>query len=202
LNNSALIRARALEQKKTNMRKIIYAQLVSLDGYIEDREGKIDWSVPGEELHRHFNDHEKNLDINFYGRRISEMMDFWLTADQNPDLPDYEREYARHWQQTERIVFSKTLKEVKGNARLLREVDPDEIRKLKNQPGNDMTVGGASLASTFIKHGLVDEFRLYIHPVVLGGGKSYFPADIKLKLRLEATRTFECGVIMLRYSAV
>lgn len=184
------------------MRKITYAHLVSLDGYIEDRNGNIDWSVPGEELHRHFNDHEKNIDINFYGRRISEMMDFWLTADQNPDLPDYEREYARLWQQTQRIVYSKTLKEVKGNAQLRREVDPVEIRKLKSQPGNDMAVSGANLASTFIKHGLIDEYRLYVHPVVLGGGKPFFPETIQMKLQLEETRTFKCGVIMLRYSSI
>ncbi len=182
------------------MRNIIFAQLVSLDGYIEDRDGKIDWTMPGEELHSHFNELEKNIDINFYGRRMSEMMDYWLTADQNPDLTDYELEYARIWKQTERVVFSRTLKEVKGNVRLLREVDPDEIRNLKNQPGNNMAVGGPELASAFIKHGLVDEYRLYIHPVVLGGGKPFFPADIKLNLRLEENRLFRCGVVMLRYT--
>jgi dihydrofolate reductase len=184
------------------MRKIIYAQLVSLDGYIEDRDGKIDWTHPGEELHRHFNELERTLDINFYGRHMSEIMDYWLTADQNPMLTDYELEYARLWQKTERIVFSKTLKEVKGKARLLKEVDPSEIRKLKNHPGKNMSVGGSILASTFIKHGLVDEYRLYIHPVVLGGGKPFFPANINLSLRLEENRRFDCGVVMLRYIPV
>lgn len=181
------------------MRKIIYAQLVSLDGYIEDRDGNIGLTAPGEELHRHFNELEKSMDINFYGRRMSEVMDFWLTADQNPDLKDYEHEYARLWQETERIVFSKMLDKVEGKARIVREVNTDEIRKLKNRPGGSMSVGGANLASTFIKQGLVDEFRLYIHPVVLGGGKPMFPADEKLDLKLVKTLTFPCGVVMLTY---
>lgn len=181
------------------MRKIIYAQLVSLDGYIEDINGNIDWTAPGEELHRHFNKLEKSLDINFYGRRMSEAMDFWLTADQNPDLKEYEREYARLWKDTQRFVFSKTLDEVKGKAKLLREVDPQEIIKLKNQPGNDMAVGGANLASTFIKHNLVDEFRLYIHPVVLGGGKPMFPIDKTLNLEFVETEIFPGGIVMLKY---
>lgn len=181
------------------MRKIIYAQLTSLDGYIEDADGKIGWTKPDEKLHRHFNEMEKNLDFNFYGRRLSEAMDFWLTADQIPDLQDYEYEYARLWRDTKRIVFSSTLKEVKGNAELRREVDPNEIRELKDQPGNDMAVGGANLASTFIKHRLVDEFQLYIHPVTVGGGKPMFPIDEKLDLQFVESQTFPGGVVMLKY---
>lgn len=181
------------------MRRIIYAQLTSLDGYIEDAEGKIDWTKPDEELHRHFNELEKNMDINFYGRGMSEAMDFWLTADQIPDLKEYEYEYARLWKETHRIIFSTTLGEVKGNAELKREFDPKEIQKLKEQPGKDMGVGGANLASTFIKHGLVDEFRVYIHPVTVGGGKPMFPAGEQLNLELVETQTFSGGVVMLKY---
>lgn len=181
------------------MRKIIYSQLVSLDGYIEDAGGSIGWTKPDEELHRHFNELEKNTDINFYGRGMSEAMDFWLTADQLPELEEHEYEYARFWQDTKRIVFSKTLKEVKGNAELRREVNPDEIQELKNQPGGDMAVGGANLASTFIKHQLVDEFRVYIHPVTVGGGKPMFPLNEKLDLELVENQTFPGGVVMLIY---
>lgn len=181
------------------MRKIIYAQLTSLDGYIEDSDGKIGWTKPDEELHRHFNELEKNLDINFYGRGMSKAMDFWLTAGQVPDLKEYEYEYARLWQDTKRMVFSKTLDMVKGNAELRREVDPDEIGELKNQPGNNMAVGGANLASTFIKHGLVDEFRVYIHPVTVGGGKPMFPLRQKLDLKFVESKTFPDGVVMLKY---
>lgn len=181
------------------MRKIVYAQLVSLDGFIEDSDGKIDWTKPSDELHWHFNELEKNVDINFYGRRVSQAMDYWLTADQNPDAPDVEIDYAKAWQKNERIVFSKTLDKVRGNASIRHEVDPDEIRKLKNQPGNLLTVGGAGLASTFIKYGLVDEFRVYIHPVVLGGGKPMFPIQQKLNLKFIESQTFSGGIIMLKY---
>lgn len=181
------------------MRKIIYAQLVSLDGYIEDADGKISWTKPDEELHRHFNKLEKNLDINFYGRGMSEAMDFWLTADQIPDLKEYEYEYARLWQETHRIIFSKMLDEVKGNAELREEVDPDEIRELKNQPGKDMAVGGANLACTFIKRGLIDEFRMYIYPLSVGGGKPMFPVGEQLNLDLVEIQAFSGGVVLLKY---
>ncbi|MEX2457216.1 MAG: dihydrofolate reductase family protein [Balneolaceae bacterium] len=181
------------------MRKIIYAQLTSLDGYIEDSDGKIEWTKPDEELHRHFNELEKNLDINFYGRGTSEAMDFWLTAEELPDLEEHEYEYARLWKETRRIVFSKTLDKIEGNAELRTEVNPDEIRELKNQPGGDLTVGGASLASTFIQLGLVDEFRVYIHPVAIGGGKPMFPIHQKLNLKFVESKTFHGGVMMLKY---
>lgn len=181
------------------MRKILYVQNVSLDGFIEDSEGKIDWSVPSEELHRHFNELEKNIDINFYGRRMSQTMDYWLTANQNPDASDVELDFAKAWLKTERIVFSKTLKKVTGNASIRREVDPEEIRKLKDQPGNLLAVGGAGLASMFIKHELVDEFHVYIHPVVLGGGKPMFRVEKELNLKFIEKREFSGGVVMLRY---
>lgn len=181
------------------MRKIIYAQLVSLDGFIEDSEGKIGWTKPTDELHWHFNELEKNIDINFYGRRMSEVMDYWLTADENPNASEVEIDYAKAWQKTERIVFSKTLENVEGNASIRREVDPDEIRKLKNQPGNILTVGGATLASTFIKYDLVDEFRVYIHPIALGKGKPMFPIQEKLDLEFIESQTFSGGIIMLKY---
>lgn len=183
------------------MRKIIYAQLTSLDGYIEDADGKIGWTKPDEELHRHFNELEKNTDINFYGRGMSEAMDFWLTAEELPDLKDYEYEYARLWKETHRIVFSKTLDEVKGNAELRRDVDPGEIREMKKKPGKDMAVGGASLASVFIEHGLVDEFRVYVHPVVVGGGKAMFPIREKLDLEFAGSQSFPGGVVMLKYQS-
>lgn len=183
------------------MRKIIYVQNVSLDGFIEDSEGNFDWSMPSEELHWHFNELEKNVDINFYGRRLSETMDYWLTADQNPDASEIEIDFAKAWQKTERIVFSKTLEKVEGNASLRREVDPDEIRRLKNAPGNLLVVGGAGLASTFIKHGLVDEFHVYIHPVVNGGGKPMFSIQQKLDLKFIESQAFSGGIVMLKYQS-
>lgn len=181
------------------MRKILFVQNVSLDGFIEDSQGNFDWTMPSEELHWHYNELEKNVDINFYGRRLSETMDYWLTAHENPDAPDVEIDFANAWLKTERIVFSKTLEKVEGNASIRREVDLDEIRKLKNQPGNLLMVGGAGLASTFIKHGLVDEFRVYIYPVIIGGGKPMFQVEKKINLKLIEKKEFEGGIVMLRY---
>lgn len=181
------------------MRKIIYAQLVSLDGYIEDSEGNIDWTKPNDDLHRHFNELEKNLSINFYGRRMSKAMDYWLTAGQQPDAPETEIEYARAWQNNKRIVFSKTLTSVEGDAELRREINPEEIRSMKNQPGKDMSVGGSTLAASFIKYGLVDEFRLYIHPVSIGGGMPMFPLHETVDLKFAESQTFSGGIVMLKY---
>lgn len=185
-----------------SMRKIIFAQLTSIDGYIEDQNGEISWTAPGEELHRHFNALEKGLDINFYGGKMSQAMDFWLTADQNPGSKEYEREYTRLWQETERIVYSKTQDTVKGKAKVLREVDPEEIRHLKKQPGNNMSVGGPSLASTFIEHNLIEEYRLYIRPIVLDGGKPMFKIKDQIKLHFVENEYFSDGTVMLIYRTV
>ncbi|MDX1642670.1 MAG: dihydrofolate reductase family protein, partial [Balneolaceae bacterium] len=108
-------------------------------------------------------------------------------------------DFAKAWRKTERIVFSKTFEKVEGNASIRREVDPGEIRKLKNQSGNLLLVGGAQLASTFIKNSLVDEFRLYIHPVVIGSGKPMFQIEEKINLKFVEEKIFEGGIVMLRY---
>jgi dihydrofolate reductase len=184
-----------------SQRKVIYAFSVSLDGYMEGPNGEIDWSFPDDELHQHFNDQERAIGLFLYGRRMYEIMaDYWPTADANPSAPDQEIEYARIWKSKPKIVFSKTLGQVGWNARLVRENIAEEVRQLKAQPGNDMSVSGADIASTFMKLGLIDEFKLYVHPVVLGGGKPMFPPlDHKINLRLVETRTFSSGVVLLCY---
>ncbi len=183
------------------MRKIIYAMSVSLDGYIEAPGGDLSWSNPDKELHSHFNELESSIDINFYGRRLYETMAaFWPTADENPAAPEYEKEYARLWRKMPKIVFSKTLAQVGWNSRLVRGNIAGEVKKLKDQPGNDMSVGGAELAAAFMELGLIDEFRLYLHPVVLGGGKPMFrPLRDPVRLQLVETRKFGQGVVLLRY---
>lgn len=184
------------------MRKIIYAQMVSLDGFVEGPNGELDWSEPSEELHKHFNDQYLmgEIDTSLYGRRLyEEMAAFWPAADEDPATPGVVVEFSRLWKELPKIVFSKTLEEVDWNAELKREVVPEEIEALKAQPGGGMDVGGAELASTFIQHGLIDEYRLYIHPVVLGGGTPMFPPDENLNLELVETRTFGGGVVMLCY---
>ena len=182
------------------MRKVIHSMTVSLDGFIADPNDEIDWSAPDEELHRFHNDRVREVGLHLLGRRLYETMVYWETADQNPSAADYELDFARIWQQLPKIVFSRTLQSVEGNTTLLREVDPDEIARLKQEPGKDIAVGGAGLASTFMKLGLIDEFQLFVSPVVLGGGTPYFPAlDERINLELVETRTFGSRVVYLRY---
>jgi dihydrofolate reductase len=182
------------------MRKLIYSMGVSLDGFIAGRAGEIDWSVPDEELHRFHNRLVRELGVHLCGRRLYEVMAYWETADQNPSAPEYELEFAHIWKALPKIVFSTTLETVEGNARLVREDAVEEATKLKEQPGKDLAVGGAALASTFIKLDLVDEYRLFVSPVVLGGGTPYFPPlNERMNLDLVETRTFGSRVVYLRY---
>ena len=182
------------------MRKLIYSMGVSLDGFIAGRAGEIDWSAPDEELHRFHNQEARELGAHLCGRRLYEVMVYWETADQNPSAPEYELEFAHIWKALPKIVFSTTLETVEGNARLVREDAVEEATKLKEQPGRDLAVGGAALASTFIKLDLVDEYRLFVSPVVLGGGTPYFPPlNERINLDLVETRTFGSRVVYLRY---
>jgi dihydrofolate reductase len=186
------------------MRKVIYAMSVSLDGFIEAANGDLGWSYPDEELHRHFNTREKAIDTHLYGRRLYEnMAAYWPTAGENQAAPQHEREYARIWKSMPKIVFSTTLDRVGWNSRLVRGNIAEEVNKLKELPGGDMSVGGAELASSFMRLGLIDEYWLYVHPVGLGGGKPMFRhSHEKIDLRLVETHTFGSGVVLLRYQYV
>lgn len=185
------------------MRNVIYSMLVSLDGFIEGPNRELDWHVIDEELHTFINDQQSEFDTYLYGRRLYEVMSFWETADQNPSSPEYELEFARIWQSMPKIVFSKTLEQVQGNARLVRDNIVEEVTKLKQQPGKNMDLGGPNLASTFMQLGLIDEYRLFIQPVILGSGTPFFPAmDDKINLQLVETCTFGSGVVYLRYRRV
>jgi dihydrofolate reductase len=130
-------------------------------------------------------------------------MAYWETADVNPSIPEYELEFARIWKELPKIVFSKTLERVEGNARLVRDGVAEEVAKLKEQPGKDLAVGGAGLASTLMRLSLIDEYRLFVSPVVLGGGTPYFPAlDQRINLELVETQTFGSRVVYVRYRRV
>jgi dihydrofolate reductase len=184
------------------MRKIIYAQIVSLDGYIEGPNGDLNWSVPGEELHQHFNNLylSGEIDTSIYGRRLYEnMAGFWPTVDENSPLPEVEKEFARLWRQIPKLVYSNTLEASGWNSIIVKEIIPEEIQRLKQQKGNNIEIGGANLAASFIDLGLVDEFWMYIHPTVLGGGKPYFPEGQKLSLEFIDSMKFPCQVVRLRY---
>jgi dihydrofolate reductase len=183
------------------MRKVIFAMNVSLDGFIEGTNGDLSWSVPDEELHRHFNDFDAMIDLHFCGRLLYEnMAAFWPTADEDPAAPDYVIEYARIWKLMPKIVFSKSLDKVGWNSRLVREVNADEVKNLKEQPGKYMSVAGAGIASTFMQLGLIDEYWLHIHPVIIGAGKPMFRLlRDRINLQLIETRTFGSGVVLLKY---
>jgi dihydrofolate reductase len=185
------------------MRKLIYSMGVSLDGFIAGSGGEIDWSAPDEELHRFHNEQTRELGAHLCGRRLYEEMVYWETADEDPSAGEPELEFARIWQSLPKIVFSNTLESVEGNSRLVRDGVAEEVAKLKEQPGKDLAVGGAGLASSAMKLGLVDEFRLFVSPVVLGGGTPFFPAlDERINLQLVETRTFGSRVVYVRYQRV
>lgn len=183
------------------MRKVIYSMMVSLDGFIEGTKRNLDWHIIDEELHTFANDQARAAGAFLYGRRLYEVMvDYWPTADTKPSALGYEVEFARIWKDKPKIVFSKTLDKVEWNSRLLRGNLAEEITKLKEQPGEDLALGGANLASTVMQLGLIDEYRPIVHPVVLGGGTPFFPPlHSPIKLRLVETRAFESGVVYLRY---
>jgi dihydrofolate reductase len=183
------------------MRKLIYDMIVSLDGFIEGPNHNIDWGIIDEELHQFFNDQQAEVDTFLYGRRMYETMSaYWPTAEEDPSNPGYILEWARIWMKMPKIVFSKTLEKVEWNSRLVRENIIEEVLRLKAQPGKSLSVGGANIAATFIKHNLIDEYQLFIQPIILGSGTPYFPAlsDNK-QLMLVENRRFGCGVVLLRY---
>jgi dihydrofolate reductase len=182
------------------MRKVIYSMSMSLDGYIAGPDGTFDWSAPDEELHRFHNQRVREVGAHFCGRRLYETMVYWETADQDPSAPEHVLEFARIWQALPKIVFSNTLETVEGNTRLATGGVAEEVAALKQQPGKDIAVGGAGLASSFVKLGLIDEYQLFVNPVVVGGGTPFFPAlDEQINLELVETRTFGSRVVYLRY---
>lgn len=175
--------------------------MVSLDGFVEGPNRELDWSAPDQELHEFANDQARERGAFLYGRRLYELMaEYWPSADTNPSAPEHEIEFARIWRDKPKIVFSRTLAKVEWNSRLVRGDIAEEVTQLKEQPGKDLEVGGPNLASTFMRLGLVDEYRVIVHPVVLGSGTPFFPAlDSTIDLSLVETRTFGCGVVYLRY---
>ena len=182
------------------MRKVILLMSVSLDGFIEGPGREIDWHLVDDELHSHLNEQLREMGAFLSGRVTYELMaGFWPTADEDPASTPPMVEFARIWRDMPKIVFSRTLERAGWNTTVVREVVPEEVRELTAQPGGDLALGGADLAAAFMRHDLVDEYRLYVHPVVIGQGKPLFPPDARVSLRLAETRTFGNGVVLLRY---
>jgi dihydrofolate reductase len=185
------------------MGKLIYLMNVSLDGFVETLDHSLDWSTVDDELHSWFNDRTRQTDASLYGRRMYEVMaGYWPTAADDPSATDVMLEYASIWNPMPKIVFSTTLTEVTGNCRLARGDVGEELARLRTEFDGDLDVSGPTLASAFIRRGLVDEYQLVVHPVVLGAGTPFFPEmDQPIPLRLIETRTFSSGVVYMGYSA-
>jgi dihydrofolate reductase len=182
------------------MAKLIYAAIASLDGYVEDKEGRFDWAMPDEGVHAFVNDLERPIGTYLYGRRMYETMVFWETASTETDEPAVFSDYAGIWRGAEKIVYSRTLQTPSSaRTRIEREFEPDAVRQLKLSSTADISVAGAELAGQAIDAGLVDECHLFFCPVVVGGGKRALPDNVRAQLELLDERRFKNGVVHLHY---
>jgi dihydrofolate reductase len=183
------------------MRKIVWMMSVSLDGFFEGPDGALDWHMVDDELHRHFNEQLGAMGAFLDGRVTYQLMaGYWPAADADPASSEPEAEFARIWREMPKIVYSRTLERAHWNTTVVPEVVAEEVRQLKAKPGGDLALGGADLAATFMRLDLIDEFRLYVHPVVIGRGKPLFrQGGARVELRLAETRRFGNGVVLLRY---
>ncbi|MFD3644996.1 dihydrofolate reductase family protein [Streptomyces cyaneofuscatus] len=183
------------------MNKIVSSISVSLDGFFEGPDRDIEWHSVDEEVHQHFNDYLRTAGAFVEGRVTYQLMEeFWPTADQDPANAGPMAEFAGIWRDMPKYVYSRTLESVGPGATLLREVDRDEVCAVRDAAAGDLIVGGADLVETFRRLDLVDEYRVYIHPVLLGRGRPFFGETADLQgLRLLESRTFGNGVVLLRY---
>ena len=172
------------------MRKLIYSMTVSLDGFIAGPDGDFSWSAPDEELHRFHNERAAGTDVQLLGRRLYETMLVWDTEEFSDPVM---AEFAEIWRPLEKIVFSTTLTSVEGSNRLARGTLEEEIAALGDRR---IGVGGAGLAAECMRRGLIDEFELFVLPIVVGGGTPYFPPDVHIDLELVETRAFGATVYL------
>lgn len=173
---------------------IRYSAICSLDGFIEDADGKFDWARPSDELHRFINDQEREVRTYLYGRRMYDTMVAWETMD-DPD-PTM-REYTDIWRAAEKVVYSRTLEEPRSErTRIEREFDPDVVRVMQGE----ISIGGPELAAQALELGLVERIDLFVCPVLVGAGKPVLPAGLRMGLRLVGTRTFDNGTVHLEYA--
>lgn len=183
------------------MAKLIYAINVSLDGFIEDEHGNIEWSVSDDEVFAFWTDFQRSIGTYIYGRRLYESMVYWETAsvkkgDQSGEI----REFAEIWRGAEKIVYSRILqKPASARTRIEHEFNPEAIRRLKESSDADITIGGPELAAKAMSEGLVDECHLLVNPIVLGKGKRALPESLTMRLELLGIRRFQCGVVQLHY---
>jgi dihydrofolate reductase len=180
--------------------RLIYSTIASLDGYVADTDGNFDWAAPDEAVHRFVNDLERPIGTYLYGRRMYEVMVYWETAHTVDAQPSVVTDFAGIWQSADKIVYSTTLADVSsGRTRIERDFDADSVRRLKASARQDISVGGPHLAAHAISAGLVDEYHLFVAPVMVGGGTRSLPDGASLGLELLDERSFESGVVHLHY---
>jgi dihydrofolate reductase len=184
------------------MAKLVYAAITSLDGYIEDADGRFDWAEPDAEVHAFVNDLERDIGTHLYGRRMYETMAVWQTIGDEPGLSAAETDYAEVWRALDKVVYSRTLTAVSTpRTRLERAFDADAVRRLKDAAERDISISGPGLAQHAFRAGLINEVHLFVSPVLVGGGKRGLPRDIRLDLELVAERRFGNGVVHLHHRA-
>ena len=182
------------------MGRLIYASITSLDGRIADDLGNFDWAEPDEEVHRFVNDQERAIGLYLYGRRMYEVMRVWQDDEWLAGEPDVVRNYAEIWRNADKIVFSTTLDAVDTpRTRLVPSFDPATVRALVEAAPMDVGIGGAALAAQAVVAGLVDEYHVYVNPVIVGSGPCWLPDGAQVRLELAGEQRFANGVVLLRY---
>jgi dihydrofolate reductase len=180
--------------------RLIYSAIASLDGYVEDPDGRFDWGAPDEEVLGFINELERPIGTYLYGRRMYETMLYWETAPLADEDSAAGRDFTELWRGADKVVFSRTLDAARSTrTHIERSFDPRQIQHLKATAARDLTVGGANMAAQAIESGLVDEFQLFAVPMVVGGGKPWLPRRLRLDLELLESRSFASGVVFLRY---
>jgi dihydrofolate reductase len=185
---------------EVDVAKLVYAAIASLDGYVEDKSGGFDWAAPDEQVHAFVNDLERPIGTYLYGRRMYETMLYWETVGTGAERAAVSRDFAKLWRAAEKVVYSRTLQTASSaRTRIERGFDPAAIRKLKESATRDISVGGAQLAGEAMAAGLVDECHLFLHPILVGGGKRALPDGVRVRLELLDSRRFSSGVMHLHY---
>lgn len=182
------------------MAKLICTAQMSLDGYIADEQGDFDWAALDSDVHAFINDLERPIGTYLYGRRMYELMVFWETAPPGPDRSPVVLDYAKLWRAADKIVYSTTLQTASSaRTRIERRFDPGAVRAMKDAADRDLSIGGPALAAHAFRAGLVDEVRLLVSPVIIGGGNRFLPDRLRVNLHLRDERRFDNGVVYLRY---
>lgn len=183
------------------MTKLIYSINTSLDGYFIDADGSFAWGEPSEEVHQFFNDLVRPIGTHLYGRRMYEVMSYWESVTEADDEPAVMLDFAKAWQQADKVVFSTTLTDVAtARTRLEPRFTPELVAEMKATADRDMGIGGPELAGQALAAGLVDEIHLVVVPVILGGGSKALPDDVRSDLRLLTVDRFASGTVHLHYA--